>query len=229
MWQFNFPFESLGFDPGEAARLMGFASENSSDLPELFFSLLGEALREISGLCNISGGFRIFQSPEFGSESKTIRLDKVTFHPGSTVFRDLKQSSEIALFLVTAGPGLSEKITELAAAGDQVGSYIYDLLGSVVVMKAVDKLLEEVRELTNTPESCITHPYSPGNCGWEMGEQRKLFSLFPADYCGVSLSDSCLMTPVKSLSGMAGLGTGVERKGTLCNLCNDRNCFMRKS
>jgi hypothetical protein len=226
MWQINFPFESLNLDPAEAARLMGFDSDDGSDIPEPFNTMLREAFLETPGLCSITAGFRIFRSPVINSQRKAISLEDVTFHPGTTVFHDLKQSSALALFIVSAGSGISERITDLASIGDQIGSYIYDLLGSLVVMKSVDRLLEKVREVTDTPETCITHPFSPGSCGWEIGEQIKLFSLFPAGYCGVSLTDTCLMTPVKSLSGMAGLGAGVERKGSLCSKCDDKDCLF---
>lgn len=194
-------------------------------MPEPFFTLLKEAYRDASLLGNINAGFRIFRSPVFNSRCKSICLENVSFNPGNTIFHALKKSSEIALFVATAGPEISVRIHDMTVKGDYAGSYVYDLVGSLVVMKSVQRLLEMAGLGTGTPESCVTHPYSPGNCGWEMAEQRKLFSLFPEGFCGVTLTGACLMTPVKSLSGMAGFGAGVVRKGTLCSQCSDENCL----
>jgi len=52
----------------------------------------------------------------------------------------------------------------------------------------------------------ITNRYSPGYCGWDVTEQHKLFQLMPENYCGIKLTPSALMDPVKSISGIIGIG-----------------------
>ena len=71
----------------------------------------------------------------------------------------------------------------------------------------------------------ISDRYSPGYCEWSVAEQQKLFSLLPENFCGISLSDSSLMTPIKSVSGIIGIGKDLKQKGYQCNWCNDQNCI----
>lgn len=38
--------------------------------------------------------------------------------------------------------------------------------------------------------------------------------------CGISLSDVCLMTPIKSISGIIGIGPEVDEKNTVASIVN---------
>lgn len=74
-----------------------------------------------------------------------------------------------------------------------------------------------------------TNRFSPGYCGWHVSEQHKLFSLFPApEPCGVRLTPSALMMPIKSVSGIIGLGSHVRRMDYTCGLCDYLQCYKRK-
>ena len=44
--------------------------------------------------------------------------------------------------------------------------------------------------------------YSPGYCGWNVSGQRALFRALLPEQIGIALNASCLMTPLKSVSGV---------------------------
>ncbi|MCF0209200.1 MAG: methionine synthase, partial [Bacteroidaceae bacterium] len=74
-----------------------------------------------------------------------------------------------------------------------------------------------------------TNRFSPGYCGWHVREQKLLFSTFPlAEPCGVKLTDSCLMLPIKSVSGVIGIGENVRKLEYTCGLCDYANCYKRR-
>ena len=74
-----------------------------------------------------------------------------------------------------------------------------------------------------------TNRFSPGYCGWHVSQQQLLFPLFQGHTCGVRLTDSSLMLPIKSVSGIVGLGSQVSRQPYTCTLCNFPQCFRRKA
>ena len=74
----------------------------------------------------------------------------------------------------------------------------------------------------------ITNRFSPGYCGWNVSEQHKLFSLLPGNFCGIRLTESALMDPVKSVSGIIGIGPDVRRMPYTCSLCDMKNCIYRR-
>src|SRR5207247_9242289 len=65
----------------------------------------------------------------------------------------------------------------------------------------------------------VTNRVSPGYGAWDVAQQRELFRLCPAEAIGVHLNASCFMTPVKSISLLAGAGVAagvdayVSRRG----------------
>ena len=74
-----------------------------------------------------------------------------------------------------------------------------------------------------------TNRYSPGYCGWNVSEQKNIFQLIPEKFCGIELTDSCVMVPMKSVSGIIGIGKEVRYNPYTCNLCKMENCFYRNS
>jgi len=73
----------------------------------------------------------------------------------------------------------------------------------------------------------ITNRFSPGYCGWDVAEQHKLFSFFKDNFCGITLTESALMNPIKSVSGIIGIGRNVRYTAYQCKLCGDKNCIYR--
>jgi hypothetical protein len=73
----------------------------------------------------------------------------------------------------------------------------------------------------------ITNRYSPGYCNWSVSEQKLLFSFLPDGFCGIKLNDSALMTPIKSISGIIGIGQNVKMNEYNCNHCGVKDCTYR--
>ena len=73
-----------------------------------------------------------------------------------------------------------------------------------------------------------TNRFSPGYCGWHVSQQQLLFPLFQGHTCGVKLTDSSLMIPIKSVSGIIGLGEKVRKLEYTCGLCDFKQCYKRK-
>lgn len=92
-------------------------------------------------------------------------------------------------------------------------------------MDKIQKLLEASLQESKLN---ISDRYSPGYCEWSVAEQAYLFDLLPDNFCGISLSDSFLMDPIKSVSGIIGIGAGLKQKGYQCHWCTDKNCLYGK-
>jgi len=86
---------------------------------------------------------------------------------------------------------------------------------------------EELRKEVAVRGMKITNRFSPGYCGWDVAEQHKLFTFFKDNFCGITLTDSALMNPVKSVSGVIGIGSNVRFSEYKCKLCGDKNCIYR--
>jgi hypothetical protein len=222
--EFTFVFEDLGISSADLAGFMGKPGE----LPDMFFDLMDDALTEAPSLFEIRGGYRFFGDVEVAREERLIKIGGLELNVGTIVSTQLKKSTSAILFLFTAGPKISELSKKLMADGSLMEGYVYDSLGSIIVEKAIDKM-EEVLKAELAPQGLgISNRYSPGYCNWDVAEQQKLFSLFPENFCGVRLSRSSLMNPIKSVSGIIGIGPELRQKGYTCDWCNDQNCIYGK-
>jgi cobalamin-dependent methionine synthase I len=111
--------------------------------------------------------------------------------------------------------------------GDMIKGYVVDVLANAVVEEAMDRVQENLSQEMAAAGLNITNRYSPGYCGWDIAEQQKLFSLLPEGFVGISLTPSSLMQPMKSVSGIIGIGKAVRFNHYTCNLCDDTNCLYR--
>ncbi|MEE9574398.1 MAG: LacI family DNA-binding transcriptional regulator [Candidatus Neomarinimicrobiota bacterium] len=47
------------------------------------------------------------------------------------------------------------------------------------------------------------------------------------NFDGIEITDSALITPIKLVSGIIGLGENVKKKAYTCNICTMENCYLR--
>lgn len=150
------------------------------------------------------------------------------FDMGKIIERQLHGSEAYALFIATAGVPYETYQQRLKDAGDMVCVYIADALGSVITEKCADQMEQHLQESIDKLGWHHTNRFSPGYCGWHVSQQQLLFPLFDGHTCGVRLTDSSLMLPIKSVSGLIGLGTDVRRLEYTCGLCNFEKCYKRR-
>ena len=150
-----------------------------------------------------------------------------TFHLGNIISRQLMGSQAYALFIATAGVEYEQYQNRLKEQGDMVRMFIADALGSVMAEKCADAAEQGVQQSIEKLGWKHTNRFSPGYCGWDVGEQQLLFPLFVGNTCGVRLTESSLMVPIKSVSGIMGLGKDVSRQDYTCGLCNYAHCYKR--
>lgn len=163
------------------------------------------------------------------TEKATLTVKDTVLSIGKTITRQLRGSEAFAFFTATAGVEFEEFQHLLQQEDDMVKIYIADSLGSIIAEKAADCMEEELAVFIEKRGWKHTNRYSPGYCGWHVSEQQKLFSLFPvASPCGIQLTDSSLMIPIKSVSGIIGVGSHVRKLEYTCGLCTFENCFRRK-
>lgn len=152
-----------------------------------------------------------------------------TFHIGKIIARQLRGSEAFAFFAATAGTSFELFQRVLRQEDDLVKTYIADCLGSVIAEKMADRMEAALESFLRGTDSKHTNRFSPGYCGWHVSEQHELFSLFPVSHpCGIQLTESSLMIPIKSVSGVIGIGRDVRKLEYTCGLCNAENCYRRK-
>ena len=223
--EITFGFDELIIDRTLIIKSLGY---NEDSFPDPFPGYLDEAMQDCFQLPDIRGAYRIVDQVEMLASKKSVFADGLEFKVGKTIRDELNDATRLAFFVCTAGKTISEKSEQLLKGDDPVLGYVYDVLGSAIAEAVGDQIQQSIRQEVEKDGDKITNRYSPGYCHWNVADQHKLFSLFNESPCGISLTPSALMHPVKSISGVIGIGGQVSFHDYQCSLCNLDNCVYRE-
>jgi len=223
--QFAYNFSDLLIKSQDLEQLLGFTP---GEVPDPFPYMIESAFLEAPELFEIRAGYRLVEPVGFDSANFRIEAGGKIFSPGRIVFKQLRNADKLAVYSGTAGRGTADRCKKLNQEGDEVYSYVLDVMGSIVAGKSVERMADDLEEMGYAGGWTISDSFSPGYCDWSVAEQQQLFSFFPPEFLGITLSPSSLMSPVKSVSGIIGAGRGLKRNGGQCRLCSDTSCFYGK-
>ena len=214
--------------PGEVFRLQGIPSDAAP--PPRIEALLETARREYVEMaepravaCGISAEDFAGVYRGEGRNAPETPLERI--YPGA---------ARLALFTATVGAALTGRIRTLFGRNEAALAVMLDAVASA----AADRLAEilGVRFLAGAgggddASGWSVLAYSPGYCGWHVSGQRALFGHLAPEEIGVTLNASCLMDPLKSVSGVLVAGPGSIHRFPpdypFCDDCEGKPCRAR--
>ena len=145
------------------------------------------------------------------------------------------RAEHLALFAVTLGQGIGDALARLFAAEDFALAYTLDAMASVAADGAAElaerRFEADLRARGWAAPDGAALRYSPGYCGWDVTGQRRLFAALQPERIGLTLTDSCLMQPLKSVSGVLLAGPRAIHRFPptydFCDRCETRTCRSR--
>ncbi len=223
--QYKHKFSDLNISKKNILKYLGYPGD---EVPDPYPDMLEELLIVAEKLSNIKAGFVLFDNINNNQESKLLSINGLDFNIGNIISTSLKDSESVLFFVCTAGPGIEEYSRKLMKEDNTIEGYLMDVIGSETVEASMNYSQDLFEEMMKDIGLKITNRYSPGYCGWHVSEQHKLFSLLPEQFCDIKLKESALMLPIKSVSGIIGIGKNAEKKGYTCDNCDQENCVYRK-
>lgn len=219
-------YETIKPTLDEVGTIMGYSTGTEpSFVPEMLSVLLEEAPVYVSA----AGCYSIFEIEDIKVPQGLIMHSSGNIRCGSKIARQIQGSDSFALFITTAGNSFDAWIKGKASGGDVLAEYLCSSIGSVIADKVADVIQEEINGYAIKTGKGITNRYSPGYCSWNIREQRVIFDLLPAGRIGVTLTQSFLMKPIKSVSGIIGIGVGKKPGPYMCDMCNMTNCLVKRA
>ncbi|HMM22593.1 MAG TPA: methionine synthase [Selenomonadales bacterium] len=146
----------------------------------------------------------------------------------------LQAAVEVAVLAVTIGPQLEKEVTRRFAAGDYTAGLLLDAAGTTAVEQTADEACKYLAgEAARAGLGC-TSRYSPGYGDWAVEEQPSVLTLADGAAIGITINESCILSPRKSITAVIGLApaAGPTPAGACrsegCASCRLPNCFARK-
>ncbi len=152
----------------------------------------------------------------------TVAIDGITFT--SRVLRvNLEHTEQVFAFLATCGTELADWARSL---DDMLEQYWADAIMELALRKALHHLTEQIGQIVPHNKTSVMNPGSLRD--WPITQQRPFFNLVGAAAArvGVTLTDSMLMVPAKSVSGIR---FATEARFESCQLCPRQDCPNRRA
>lgn len=194
--------------------------------PEIqFIEIIDNTLELLSSICKPRIAYNIYKG-NF-SDKGYIEINNTQLKVGRNIVKYFGKATYFAVFVVTAGPEYDDYMKKLRKVNDILTEFIADAIGSEIAQSSIRYLSYKIKDIAQYSGLNISNSFSPGYCSWELSEQHKLFSLLPAEPCGIKLNNSSLMYPIKSVSGIIGIGSDLAKMPHKCKVCGMKNCSKR--
>jgi hypothetical protein len=155
-------------------------------------------------------------------DGDTVELGGISF-TSRTLARNLESSERIFPMVATCGHEMDEACP---ARVDMVKEFWWDLIKSELLVAANKHLNEHLHRKFRLGKTAVMRPGSGDASVWPIEQQQGLFALLGdvEQAIGVRLTDSFLMVPNKTTSGIL-FSTEVDFRS--CEVCHRENCLSR--
>ncbi len=216
---------NIQIDREEVLRYLGYRAGHK--VPARISSLVDRQIKDSSRLIE----------PRYSHVIRDVeRIERGKVFLGDVIFETriiaqlMRRCRKAAIFAVTIGGLLEKQVQRLAKEGRVLEASIMDAVGSDAAEKVAATVENRIKEVADAEGLSISVRFSPGYCDWDVAQQTVLFQAMQGQSAGIRLTESCLMVPRKSISGVIGMsphGDALERWSP-CKNCKRHNCPGRR-
>ena len=209
--QFFFPDRSQILpDASETARYLGY--KKSLPPQEQIQDLIESCQKEMHSVLMPKSVFEIFplelglggeKAASSDAESNRISFADVSFE-SVDLTRNLQGCSQVALFAATLGPQVDALIRRYEKI-DTVRAAILQSTGAMYAEVLVNQLNDEIKKIAAASGKKCKPRYSPGYGDVSLEIQKEFFRLLPCTKIGLTLMDTLIMSPEKSVTAFVGI------------------------
>lgn len=179
--------------------------ESLSDLDEENLAVELKKLIELAyGLIQGKACYSTFEIKKI-LESKVILDKSETLVSGKKLAEVLADCSYCTLFVTTIGPELENRVVQMEK-NDPSGAFYLEHVGNWMAEYMAEAVNNRISQEIIKSGFLPKKRYSAGYGDWPVESQKEILELTGSSRIGVSLSESFLMTPRKSVSALIGWG-----------------------
>lgn len=200
----------------EALRYLGIKGDPPPDVAQQ----VERALSRLLPLCAPRSVWRVFPKDRLPLELS-----------GQDIHQLLRDCDRVVLFALTLGPE-AELLIRREGLRSPTEALILDACASAACEQACDDLQKQLEDQLCVEGLYPTDRFSPGYGDLPLTVQAPLLELLDAQKrCGITLSDTFIMTPRKSVTAIFGLADKPQGKRARgCAFCSmNQNCSFRKA
>lgn len=207
----------------EAVRYLGYG-KNAVD--EQTSALIDRAFSELESAANPKFVYRIF-------DLSCVEEDLICFGnieiKSKSLGRNLNGCRRVVLFGATLGIGVDQLMTRKAVT-NMAETVVLQACAAALLEGYCDGCQEQIAEIVGKQGAFLRPRFSPGYGDFPIDFQRELMQVLDcAKTIGLTMTESYMMTPVKSVTAVIGISqTDAGCGGIPCEECGKQDCKYRR-
>lgn len=214
----------LVIDKNEVLRYLGYGSKK---VDEITNDMIDNCVDEILELIKTNFVYNIY---EIKKKNRNIFLKNSTLKlEGEDIYSHLQNSQKCAIMAVTLGSEVDRRI-KYYSKSDLTKSIVFDALATTAVEALCDRVEAVIKKIALNNGYTTTSRYSPGYGDLPIEIQPKILNLLDTSkHIGLTVTDSCILIPRKSVTALIGIGKDLKTQPTSCKNCTVyNNCLFAK-
>ncbi len=214
----------IGIDKEEVLRYLGYEGKKVDDITDL---IIDECIGEI---LEISRTSFIYNTYEVNMERDVIFFKNTNFKiKGEDISNHLQNSKKCVIMAVTLGNEVDERIRYYSKV-DLTRSLIFDACTTAAIEALCDWVERLIKKMSIKAGYKATTRYSPGYGDLSIEIQPKILRLLDTQkHIGLTVTDSFILLPKKSVTAFIGIGKDVKSESIDCRNCSlYKNCLFEK-
>jgi ribosomal protein L30E len=208
----------------EILRYLGYSSKN---VDEVTSSIIDTCTHEILDLIKTNFVYNIYEinrgCNDISLQNSNLKL------VGNDIYRHLQNCEKCVVMAVTLGTEVDQRIKYYSKI-DLTKSLVFDATATTAVEALCDRVEAVIKRIALNNGYNTTSRYSPGYGDLPIEIQPKILKLLDTSkHIGLTVTDSCILIPRKSVTAVIGIGEEVKSQLTSCENCRlYNNCLFVK-
>lgn len=223
----------------EALRYLGVdsggehaGSANPGAEPDAIREQIRRAAEQVENACRPRFIHRFFELEHSGEEVTCVSDNGSRFVlPGRNIAEVLRESGRCIIMAATIGGEVDRLIRRLSVT-DMAGAVMADACASSAIEDFCGSIYKIFRRKAADSGAFLTDRYSPGYGDMDISFQRRIADLLQTGKrIGLTVSETFMMTPMKSVTAVIGIADRPQpKKISGCEFCDMKDsCRFRKA
>ena len=207
----------------EAVRYLGYGKHAVDDQT---LRLIADSFGSLRSVGSRKSVYRIFDLEQ--EDGETVRFGSLTVKSKS-LGKNLRGCDKIVLFGATLGIGVDQLLSRTSKT-DMAKTVVLQACAAALLEEYCDECQERIRQEMESEGRYLRPRFSPGYGDFPIECQRDMVRMLDcAKSIGLTLTESCMMAPSKSVTAVIGAGRAAvrcHRQG--CESCEKLDCIYRR-
>lgn len=211
-------------DKKEILRYLGYKKTQNPE--EIILSLIDSCIEELKNTVSMKSTYSIF---DLSVKEYSVQIGDTFIIESKNLSKNLQECEKIVLFAATLG-SQPDLLMKRYTFTDMTRVAVLQATAAAIIEEYCDECQRKIEEEQEKNKLYLRPRFSPGYGDFDIKHQQQMISILDCPRkIGLTLTDSFILAPSKSVTAVIGLSRKKKDchiKG--CEVCNQLDCAFRR-